>query len=293
MEKSNKMVNIKNQIFSFWDRIRGKSLEDSFKEFSLAFLLMSPMFILFFYIFLPVAPSDWSRMFYVVPKIPLDPYQIPSYNYPPWLTVILMPFSVFSLKFSQALSAFSALFFISLLIVRSKGNWISFLLTFTSIPFISMLGNVNVDWIVAAGFVFPSIWTLPLVLVKPQVGVLVIFVWFKRSKNKMVFILSTILFLLATLLIWEQWPLLMWQNIRGLSLGRINSSLFPWSVPVGAALLYHAWKNEDELAAVGATLCIMPYFAWQSLIVGFAVLSARYKKTALFVWVLLWIDYFV
>jgi len=290
MEKLN---NIKEYFSTFRSRMNERSSSDSFREFALALLVTSPVFILLLYIFLPVAPSDWSRMFYVVPKIPLHPYQIPSYNYPPWLTIILFPFSIFSLRFSQALNAFAAFFFLSLLIARYKGNWVSFLLTFTSVPFLSMLGNVNVDWIVAVAFVFPSIWTLPFALVKPQVGVLAILVWFKRSENKVAFILFLVLFLLATLLIWRDWPLLMWKNISGLSLGHINSSFFPWSVPIGASLLYHAWKKEDELAAVGATLCMMPYFAWQSLIVGFAILAARYKKIALVVWILLWIDYFV
>ena len=108
MDELNKL---KDKISFFGARFSKKSLADSFQEFSLALLLMSPIFIFLFYTFLPVVPSDWSRMFYVVPKIPLDPYQIPSFNYPPWLTVILMPFSIFSLKFSQALNAFAALFF--------------------------------------------------------------------------------------------------------------------------------------------------------------------------------------
>ena len=72
----------------------------------------------------------------------------------------------------------------------------------------------------------------------------------------------------------------------------VNSSFFPWSIPFGLVLFYYAWKNNDELAAVGATLCAAPYFAAQSLIVGFAILSGRYPKVALIASVFLWWFYY-
>ena len=286
MGKSNKIFNIKGIFNSF----KKKRLADSFQEFSLSLLLISPLLIFLFYVFLPQVPNDWSTAFYVAAETPFEPYQVPLYNYPPWLALILAPFSFFSLRFSQALNAFAALYFVSLLVVRSKGTVFSLIITFTSFPFFALLGNASVDWVVAAGFVFASVWAVPLVLAKPQTGFLVLFIWFKRSTNKKQFLLAGFLFFLVTLLIWGLWPLDAWRNIQEISvMKRVNSSFFPWSIPVGLYLLYYAWKNDDELAAVGATLCVSPYFAPQSLIVGFAILAARYRKVALVVSILLWI----
>ncbi len=293
MGESNKTLSIKDQVFSFWDRINEKILADSFREFSLALLLISPLFIYLFYVFLPQVPNDWSRAFYAASKTPFAPYQVPLYNYPPWLALIFTPFGFLSLRLSQALNAFAALFFVSLLVVRSKGNSFSLLITLTSFPFFALLANASVDWIVAAGFVFASIWTVPLVLVKPQTGFLVILLWFKRSTKKKIFIVAILLFFAATFLIWEQWPMQMLQKIQEISgMRNANSSFFPWSIPFGLVLLYYAWKNDDELAAVGASLCVAPYFAPQSLIIGFAILAARYRKIALVVSVFLWMYYY-
>ena len=226
-------------------------------------------------------------------KTPFDPYQVPIYNYPPWLALIFTPLGFLSLRFSQALNAFAAFFFVSLLVVRSKGNFFSLLITLTSFPFFALLANASVDWIVAAGFVFASIWTVPLVLVKPQAGFLVILLWFKHSTRKKIFVLAILLFVFATFLIWKQWPMQMVQKIQEISgMKNVNSSFFPWSIPFGVILLYYAWKNDDELAAVGASLCVAPYFAPQSLIIGFAILAARYRKIALVVSVFLWMYYY-
>lgn len=293
MEKQNKVLGLKREISAFLDSFKKKSLADSFKEFSLALLLISPLIIFLFYTFLPQVSSDWSRAFYPASKTPFEPYQVPIYNYPPWAALIFSPFGFLSLRLSQALNAFASLFFVSLLVVRSKGNFFSLLITLTSFPFVALLGNASVDWLVAAGVVFASIWTVPFVLAKPQDGFLVILIWFKRSTKKNMFILVSLLFVIATFLIWGEWPMQMLHKIQEISgMRNANLSFFPWSIPFGLALFYYAWKNDDELAAVGASLCIAPYFAPQSLIVGFAILSGRYRKIAIIIWLALWIHYY-
>jgi len=102
--------------------------------------------------------------------------------------------------------------------------------------------------------------------------------WFKKSEKKVHFVLGTALFLLLSLLIWGKWLSPMLENIKTTPLGDWNASLFPWSVPISVYLLYLSLKKEDVLAATAAGLCLSPYFAVHSLIVGFAIFSARYVK---------------
>jgi hypothetical protein len=289
MEKSKGQANV---ILSLWGYFYKKSLAEHFREFAYALLIVSPLFIFLLYVFFPQTPNDWTRAFYPALKNPFSPYQFPLYNYPPWLTLIFTPFRFFSLRFSQSLNAFFAFFFISLLVVRSKGSFFSLLVTLTSFPFVALLGNASVDWVVAAGFVFPSISTVPLVSVKPQSGIFVILIWFKQASNKKRFVLLTFLFILATFLIWTYWPLKMWENIQALSLEHVNTSLFPWSIPLALLLLYFAWVNEDDLLAAGASLSMAPYFSPQSLIVSFAILSGRYPKIAALLSAFLWWFYY-
>jgi hypothetical protein len=84
----------------------------------------------------------------------------------------------------------------------------------------------------------------------------------------------------------------MWENIQALSLEHVNTSLFPWSIPLALLLLYFAWVNEDDLLAAGASLSMAPYFSPQSLIVSFAILSGRYPKIAALLSAFLWWFYY-
>ena len=163
MEKANK----------FFKKFKA-SKQNSFNIFALAFLITSPIIVFFLYILLPQVPNDWTKVFYVVSKTPFRPYQNLLYINPPWLALFLSPFGFFSSQLARALNVFFALFFISLLILRSQGNGWSFLMTFTSFPFIALLANGTVDWIIAAGLVFGSSWGIPLLLAKPQTGAFVV-----------------------------------------------------------------------------------------------------------------------
>ncbi len=68
-----------------------------------------------------------------------------------------------------------------------------------------------------------------------------------------------------------------------------NAAPWPWLIPLGLALLYLAWKRNDEMLAVGATLCLVPYFVIHSVTLFFALLSARQPRIAVAAWVLLWV----
>lgn len=268
------------------------SQKNSFNMFALAFLITSPLIIFFLYILLPQGPNDWTKVFYAVSKIPFTPYQNSLYINPPWMALFLSPFGLFSSQLARALNAFFALFFISLLVLQSKGNGWSFLMTFTSFPFVGLLANGTIDWIVAAGLVFGSLWGIPFLLAKPQTGAFVVLLWFKKTENKKLFFLVFLIFIGLSFIIWRFWPQQMIANVRATPLGDWNASLFPWSIPLGIYLSYLSLKYEDTLAAIGAGLCFTPYFALHSLIVGFAVLSGRYRKATLFLWIILWFRHF-
>jgi hypothetical protein len=50
------------------------------------------------------------------------------------------------------------------------------------------------------------------------------------------------------------------------------------------------YKTVDtELLGVLATLCLIPYFAFHSLTILFALLSASHYRIGLFLWCLMWL----
>lgn len=232
---------------SLLDQLKAKKHTQN--KLALALLITSPLLVYLLYVVLPQAPNDWTKVFYDVGKIPLRPYGNPLYINPPWLALLVSPLSLLPLQLSRALNAFFAFFFLTLLIQQSKGNGWSYLLTFSSFPFVGLLANGTVDWIVAVGLVIGSPVGIPFLLIKPQTGALVGLLWFKESEKKIRFVLGTALFLLLSLLIWGEWLSPMLQNIKTTPLGDWNASLFPWSVPFGVYLLYLSLKKEDVLAA--------------------------------------------
>lgn len=258
------------------------------KSFALVLLLFFPLYFYFFYRYLPQVPNDWTHVFYAVAKTPFAPYGNEGYMNPPWLALFLSPVSYLPLQWSRALNASFALFFLFLLAIRSGGNAWSLVMIITSYPFLALLAGGNIDWIIAASILLASKWVVPLVLIKPQVGVFLILIWFKQSVHKKSFFLFFAVFLSASFFIWQGWIMQMISNIQVRPLEAWNSSLFPWSIPLGIVFFYFSWKREDELIALGASLCFAPYFAIYSTIVIYVILSGRYKKTAFILWLLMW-----
>jgi hypothetical protein len=261
------------------------------KTLALALFLISPLLVYAFTFSLPPA-SDFLDSFFPAAHVPLDPYGVPSYLNPPWVALLLYPLTFLPERVAQAIIAFLNLAMTLLLISRYKGNRWSFLLTITSAPFLSLLVNGNMDWLPMMAFLLPANWGLAVMLSKPQTGIMAGLVWFKQAKRKIPFLFPAAGLLLASFLIWGWWVSRMFhQSLQsgGRAIGPWNISPFPWLIPLGLFLLHQAWKREDELIAVAATLCLTPYFAVYSLTIFFAMLAARTPRLSFIAWIILWI----
>jgi hypothetical protein len=262
----------------------------SLRTFSLALLIVSPIIVFAFTYFLPPA-EDFLDAFWPAAHVPLDPFSVPAFLNPPWVALLLYPLTFLSERVAQAIIAFSNLAITLLLVARYGGNRWSFILTVTSAPFLSLLFNGNIDFLPMAAFLLPAKWGLALMLSKPQVGIMAGLIWYKQARHKMIFLIPAITLLLISFTIWGWWiPDMLKQSLAsgGRSVGPWNISPFPWLVPVGLLLLYYAWKKEDELIAVAATLCLVPYFAAYSLTAIFAMMAARSPRASIIAWAILW-----
>ena len=266
----------------------------SLKTLALALGIVAPLVIFAFSLVLPPA-GDFLDAFWPAAHAPLDPYRVPGYLNPPWIALLLYPLTFLPERLAQAVIAFLNLAVTLLLVVRCGGNRWSVLLALTSAPFLSLLVNGNMDWLPMAAFLLPAEAGLAVALSKPQVGMLAGLLWFKRAKRKLLFLLPATGLLLLSFVVWGWWVPQMFAQTGpgGRAVGPWNVSPFPWMIPVGLALLYFAWKREDELLAVAATLCLVPYFAIYSLTAFFAMFAARSPRHAVIAWVVLWIFFFV
>ena len=155
--------------------------------FSLKNILAALAFVVITIIFTisPPPAVDWHDTFFPVSKSPLHPYEVKTFINIPWVVFVLYPFHYVSEELSLAINASLNFIVIGALIIRRKGNFLSLFLTFTSLPFIALIINGAVEWIPAFGFVLQNGLGLSLVLIKPQTGILGIFSWFSKAKNKL------------------------------------------------------------------------------------------------------------
>ena len=262
------------------------------RRLGLALLLVSPLIVYIFVLFLPDS-VDWHGHFRIVAQNPLHPYQTKSFFNPPWFALPLSLFGWLPRPLSQAINAYLNLSVAALVVVRNKGRGVSILLALTSFPFASLLLNGNVEWIPMTAFLLPHRWGLPLLITKPQSGIMVAVIWFKQAGNKLRFLTPLIAVATASLVIWIGWPAHSLSNIIQSSptplQGPSNVSPWPWFFPLGIFLLYIAWKRTDELLAVAATLCLSPYFVIHSATLFFCLLSARSPRLALPISFALWL----
>lgn len=251
--------------------------------------------MIFAFAYFQLPAEDFLDAFWPAAHIPFDPYSIPAFLNPPWVALLFYPLTFLHERVAQAVITFLNLAVTLLLVARYGGNRWSFILTATSSPFLTLLFSGNIDFLPMAAFLLPANWGLVLMLSKPQVGIIAGLIWFKRAKNRVLFLIPAAVLLLLSLTIWGWWIPDMLQNSAysaGRPVGPWNISPFPWLVPVGLILLYYAWKLEDELIAVAATLCLVPYFAAYSLTAMFAMLAARSPRASIVAWIVLWGGHF-
>lgn len=240
---------------------------------------------------LNIPATDWRGTFYPVSKNIGEPYAIQSFLNPPWITFFLFPFSFFSENISLVINASLTVVICWMLLQQKQGKLLSILLTFTSFPFISLIGNGNIEWVTALGLMFPNSLGAIILLTKPQATIFILADWYQKQEKKLTFVAIPFLWVIISLLIWPDWPIEMYANVRSNLYPNANMSLFPWTVPVGIGLVIYLlrYKPKDgELVGSLASICFTPYFAPHSLIIPFILLSARYPRVSIAIWVMLW-----
>ena len=115
------------------------------------------------------------------------------------------------------------------------------------------------DWVVVAGALLPFQYGVWLMALKPQVAFVCIMVWAKGVDKRIVLqtlIPIAILFLAAIFTGFYRAP--------DLEEMYWNTSLFPYSIPLGLILVWFSLKRNDSLLALAAAPLLSPYVGIQS-----------------------------
>jgi hypothetical protein len=135
--------------------------------------------------------------------------------------------------------------------------------------------NANIDWLPVLGFVLPPRLGLFFVIIKPQVGwVLVLFwlveAWRAGSWWQVVrTFLPVSVAVLLSFVLYGFWPMRFLAPIGFWW----NASLWPASIPVGLALVVAAVRLRKKELAMAAAPCLSPYVllhSWVGAVIALA-----------------------
>lgn len=242
--------------------------------------------------------ADW-RIFLLAAQQPFDPYATQGFYNPPWVMWFVWPLTL-PVRISPEISVYLARLLIvvvfAMLVQKRGGKVFIVLLALTSAPVVAMVVSANVDWLLALALL-PGVersLALPLLLIKPQIGLGVALVWLKAQWRSEPRGLARCLFptgvvFCASFVVYGGWPL---ELLRAAELNQASwniASFFPWGVLFGFILLWRAVKLEDEVLALLAMPLLTPYMAIYSVSVLYAVWAARASlKANLLAWLLSW-----
>jgi hypothetical protein len=214
--------------------------------------------------------NDWDEFFVAAVKALLrgdSPYTVQGFYNAPWLVFLLLPLAWIPPRFAMLLPG------IALVIAARRRQKPAIIpIVGLSFPFIALSLYANVDWIPMLGVALGGAAGPLLVTTKPQAAGLVILAFVKQSGWKVLWLL--VLAAAICLILWPNWPFDILEGGQ-LTAKKRNLSLFPYTIPLGIAAAWLAWRDGDELWGCVASLSLAPYYYVHSLVPLLFVLADR------------------
>jgi hypothetical protein len=240
---------------------------DRRKIFALSCASVSLALLAIIYANLPIEHSwDWSNYFRPATLRLLSgqsPYHLKNFYNPPWTLIPLIPFALLPDKLSAGVFFIASLIAYVYVAKKLGANNLAVVATLASIPALFSALSGNITGLVALGLVLPPEWGLLLVLTKPQIGLTVALFWTVEAYREGG--LGKVTKTLAPAALATAISLVVfgfWLGGAGALAGKTwNTSMYPFSIPVGLALLYNAIQNRDFNLAVVASPFFAPYIA--------------------------------
>jgi hypothetical protein len=209
----------------------------------------------------------------------------------PWVLIPLLPIALLSPELGTAVMCSLGLIGYGFAAFRLGVKPLPMVL-FLSSPFVlACIANGNTDWMVALGLTMPPQIGLFLLVLKPQLSIGVVLLWFleawQRGKIKEVFrvFAPVTIALLCSFVMFGFWPAI----IYGARMAdKYNSSLWPAGLPIGVAILVNALRTQSLKKAMVSSPFLAPYITGH----GFAIALLGLGKWEMILTILaVWIVY--
>ncbi|HEX3053416.1 MAG TPA: hypothetical protein VHP83_22340 [Aggregatilineaceae bacterium] len=225
-----------------------------------------------------------------------DVYAVPLFRNPPWLAVLIAPFSMMPLHLSVLIQLILFFAILTMLTYRFGGNLFHVLLVLGSPIALDAVFEFNIEWIVAIGLCIPAIYSGPFLMIKPQVA---LGYWFSfRPRTVILASLIALIVVVITIPFYGLWPLDMVNGARhsGLdqSIWNVAPSFllgWPLALAIGIVLAARAFLRKDPFTGIIAGLFFVPYVTLYSLIIPWVFVAIRHPWLALEFNVVVWLLY--
>ncbi len=188
---------------------------------------------------------------------------------PPWAYLMLAPIALLSPDLGTAVMFVLSYMVYILVLTRLKAKLLAILSFVLSFFALVNAQNGNVDFLAVLGFIMPPQIGLFFVVIKPQIVAGIAVFWLveawrvgKLREVLRIFGPVTAAYLISFVL-YGLWPL----RLAGMTSGSYNASLWPFGLPVAAALLYKAVHDRNGLFAMGAGPFLAPFTNFSSFAV--------------------------
>ena len=222
-----------------------------------------------------------------------SPYMVEPFFAPPWSLLPLLPFSILPVSIGR-----TALFWVSLITLaftayRLGARPLGVAIFILSPPVMHGLLNANIEWIPLLGFVLPPQVGLLLVTAKPQTGFAVALFWIAQAWRKggvreiLRISWPLLITFLLSLLLYGPWPLRL-REVMPIAKD-FNASFWPYTLPVGGALIVASLRKREIRWAMGASPCLSPYVlfhTWSAALVALVPATTELFVTVIGLWVL-------
>jgi hypothetical protein len=201
---------------------------------------------------------------------------------PPW-ALLFLPHALLPPLIGVNLNRILTLLLIGYVIRKRGGDTISLLIVGTSMPLFWLMINGNIDFILFLGLLLPPSLGLIAFSAKPQAGIGMIPLYFKRY-GWTAFV-PVVIIVIASFVIYKNWIV----HLTPIIIPGRQFQFFPWLVPVGVYLIYLSWHDNDDSWAALASLFLVPYYGFWSLTFPLALLSTKHKRVAILLWFGSWL----
>lgn len=220
---------------------------------------------------------DWRETFYPALQKTLSgetPYDVPTFRNVPWTVLLLLPFALFSEDTGGILYFMASIAGYAWVAYRLKASPLAFIAFMVSPPVVYGLRMLNVDFLVLIGFTLPAPLGLFFVLIKPQMGIVMVLYWLAEAwraggiKSVTRTFAPVAISLALSFLIFGNW-------VAGRQSDLLdsfwNASLWPWALPIGLVLTALSIRDRRMDYGMAASPFLSPYLAyhsWASALVG-------------------------